>query len=102
MPPNKIGGILLFIGASGDLNMTVRAKLDEHVRLCDHCGTRNLHRTFHIYNSEDEIRIGRVCLQKELGVDTSGNPHKAIKRVELFVKQMDKQDRLDEIWSLKE
>ncbi len=81
--------------------MTVKAKLDWHVRLCDHCGTRNIYRTFHIYNSEDEIYLGRVCIQKELGVDTSGNPHKAILRVEEYVKQLDKQDRLDEIWSLR-
>lgn len=71
----------------------IKITLDEHVRVCDHCGVKNLKRTFHIQLPDgDELYIGRICVSRMLGVDTSGNPHRARIKLEEKLNEMDLDD----------
>ena len=78
-----------------------RIEITTNIRVCDHCGTHNIKRSFHIYDEDNSIYIGRVCLERETGVNTSGNPYRAVYRVQRYLNYLSKQDRLDEIWELK-
>jgi hypothetical protein len=69
-------------------NANVKIELDDHVRTCDHCSVKNLKRTFHIQHEDIDLYIGRICIGKMLGVDTSGNPYKALDRLAKKIKRI--------------
>lgn len=73
----------------------IKVELNQQIRKCDHCGARNIKRTYRIYNSEMELYIGRICLERETGVNTSGNPHNAIKRVQHYLNQLNDEELYD-------
>ena len=59
---------------------------------CEHCGTKTIH-AFRIryrerqdwYDVTQETFIGRVCLEKITNISTSGNPYRAITRLEKYL-----------------
>lgn len=66
--------------------------LDEHVRQCDHCDAKNIKRTFRIQVNDEILYIGRVCVSKVVGIDTSGNPYRARDKIEAYFKELDEED----------
>jgi len=51
---------------------------------CEHCGTKTIH-AFQVTYNGDKIYIGRVCLEKITNISTSGNPYRAITRLEKYL-----------------
>ena len=73
----------------------IKVALDEHVRECDHCGAKNIKRTYKLsIPNMDKMYIGRICLSRVTGIDTSGNPHRARQKVEDFLNSLT-EDELD-------
>lgn len=72
--------------------MKVRVTLNNDVRKCDHCGAKNIKRTFGIQINKDIFYIGRMCVTKITSVNTSGNPHYALARVQAYLDTLDADD----------
>lgn len=78
----------------------IKIELNNQVRQCEHCGARNIKRSYCIYNSENQLYIGRICLERETNINTSGNAHNAIKRLQKYLNTLD-QEQIDDLWALK-
>ena len=76
-----------------------KVKLDYKLRQCDHCGAKNIKRSFCIYDKDNILHIGRICLENEIFIDTSGNPNKAVKRVQKYLDNL-KPYELEAIWEM--
>lgn len=72
----------------------IEVKLSTQIRICSCCGAKNIKRTFHVHTDHQEIFIGRLCLQKWLNINTSGNPHRVIPKIISYLKN-NKHIRLD-------
>lgn len=78
----------------------IKVKINEQIRSCDHCGAKNIKRTFEIIYNDTHLYIGRICAERVTGVSTSGNPFRSAERVEraLNIKYKDNiEDLLDEM-----
>lgn len=77
--------------------MKIEVEIDEHVRECDHCGAKNIKRTFRIVYLEQDINlyVGRVCIQNITNINTSGNPYKAREKIEKYLNSLDDDELLD-------
>lgn len=77
--------------------MTIKVTLNNKVRLCDHCGAKNIHRTFEVnIRRGEKFHIGRICISKMTGIDTSGNPHNAADRLQTYLNSIE----IDDVISL--
>lgn len=76
----------------------IKISLNDQVRKCDHCGAKNIKRTYCILHNNQRLFIGRICIERLTEVNTSGNPHNAIKRLQSYLNQLD-EDELDSLVS---
>lgn len=67
----------------------VKISLNEKIRQCQHCGAKNIKQTYEIINGKERLYIGRICLERLINVNTSGNKYKALERVRLRFKLID-------------
>lgn len=76
--------------------MKIKVEIDEHVRECDHCGAKNIKRTFRIIYFEQgiEVFVGRVCIQNITNINTSGNPYKAREKIEIYLNSLEDEELL--------
>jgi hypothetical protein len=71
----------------------IKVTLDEHVRECDHCGATNIKRTFCVkIPHEEKMYIGRICIGKLTNIDTSGNPYRAVERIQTYLNSLDEDE----------
>lgn len=76
----------------------IKVSLNDKIRQCDHCQAKNIKRTFEIkvknvHTKEIQtLYIGRICIGKIAGVDTSGNPARAAKKIEEKLNRIYKND----------
>ena len=75
----------------------IKISLNEKIRQCDHCGATNIKRTYciHLTKSREKLYIGRICISNMTDVDTSGNPHGAVERLQLYFKDMEEEEVID-------
>ena len=69
--------------------------VSQTVRLCQHCGAKNIKRTFHIKFPKLDVYLGRICIQKITGVTTSGNPYKAAGKIQKYFNRINIDERLE-------
>lgn len=77
------------------MEIKIKVKLDEHVRECDHCGAKNIKRTFHIVSTDHNLYVGRICIQNITNINTSGNPHRARSKIEEYLNTLEYRDFID-------
>jgi len=66
---------------------------------CEHCSTKTIH-SFLIKYKDQRLYIGRACLQNLTKINTSGNPWRAIARLELYLNSEDSsKDKWEELFS---
>lgn len=70
----------------------LKVTLNDQIRQCDHCGAKNIKRTFCIRINKEIYYIGRICVERMTDVNTSGNPHRAASRVESYLKTLEPDD----------
>lgn len=63
--------------------------LDVKIKQCMCCGKRRLKRTLKLSSPDiDDISLGVICASKWFGINLSGNPHYAAKRLERHLREM--------------
>lgn len=76
--------------------MKITVTLDDHIRICDHCGATNIKRTYKVkIPNMDEMYIGRICISKLTNIDTSGNPYRAAERLTAYLNSLDIDDVIE-------
>jgi len=75
--------------------MKIKVRIDEHVRECDHCGAKNIKRTFNIKSRDYNLYVGRICIQNITNINTSGNPYKACAKIETYLNSLEYNEFLD-------
>lgn len=76
--------------------MKIKVELCEAPGQCDHCGTKTIH-SFLVKFQGQKLYIGRACLEKVTNINTSGNPWRAIKRLETYLNIGNKKDKWEEL-----
>lgn len=79
----------------------VKIQLNNKITQCEHCGAKNIKRTYYISDFDNHLYIGRICLERVTNINTSGNPHNAIKRLRSYLNELEPEE-LELIWGLKE
>lgn len=77
----------------------IKVSINTKIRQCNHCQVRNIKNTFEIQlENEPMLYIGRICISRITGVDTSGNPYRAAKNIQAYINKLDK-TQLSELYA---
>lgn len=84
-------------------NLPIFAKISLEVTQCDCCFRTNLKRTICIDSSEfNPIHLGVICCSQWFNVNLTGNPYKALIRIQNKLKQLDNEEIEQIIEDIKE
>lgn len=71
-------------------SLPIFAKISLDVTTCDCCLRHNLKRTICIDSSEfNPIHLGVICCSQWFNVNLTGNPYKALKRIQRKLKELE-------------
>lgn len=84
-------------------SLPIFAKLTLDITQCDCCMRKGLKRTICIDSADfNPIHLGVICCSQWFNVNLSGNPYKALKRIQQKLKELDNEEIEDIINQIKE